>query len=347
MGLGSIHVVSLAEARLAANEAQKQLHHDIDPLKAKKKRKAKSSMPTFKEGAARYIDIHRPTWKNPKHANQWANTLRDYAEPIIGSLGTEEVHRDHVIHILEPIWLEKAETASRVRGRIEKILDWAAVEGYRSGDNPARWRGNLEHSLPSRVATQKVVHHSALPYAEVPAFYKRLSKEDGMAAKALQFLILTAARTSEVRFATPDEFDLNTKVWTVPADRMKAGKEHRVPLTAPAVALVHKCLSEDEYVFSSFESKAMSENAMLALLKRMEVAGITVHGFRSSFRDWAAEQTDFPKEVVEGALAHKLVDKVEAAYLRTDMLKLRRELMTQWSAICVELETPFLEDGIE
>ncbi len=345
MGLGSIHVVSLAEARLAASEARKQLHHEIDPLQAKKTRKAKSIMPTFKEGAARYIDIHRPTWKNPKHGNQWANTLRDYAEPIIGSLGIDEVHRDHIIRILKPIWLEKAETASRVRGRIEKILDWAAVEGYRTGDNPARWKGNLEHSLPKRVATQKVVHHSALPYAQVPAFYKKLSEEDGMAAKALQFLILTAARTSEVRFATEDEFDLKAKVWTLSAGRMKAGKEHRVPLTDPAFTLVEECLSDRPYVFSPFEEKAMSENAMLALLKRMEMKGITVHGFRSSFRDWAADQTNADREVIEGALAHKNPDQVEAAYLRTDYLAKRALLMKQWSDFCVKDKDVVQRDG--
>lgn len=335
MGLGSIHVVSLAEARLAANEAQKQLHHGIDPLQEKKRLKAKSNMPTFKEGADQYIEIHRPTWKSLKHANQWSNTLRDYAHPVIGLLGIDEVQRDHVIRILEPIWLEKAETASRVRGRIEKILDWATVEGYRTGSNPARWRGNLEHSLPSRVATQKVVHHSALPYSGVPAFYKRLLQQDGMAARALRFLILTAARTSEVRFATPDEFDLKSNVWIVPAERMKAGKEHRVPLTDPAASLVHKCASDRAFVFSPFDSKVMSENSMLSLLKRMEVVGVTVHGFRSSFRDWAAEKTDTPREVVEGALAHSNPDQVEAAYLRSDMLEKRTKLMTKWSEFCL------------
>lgn len=336
MGLGSIQVVSLAEARIATNDAQRQLHHGVDPLAEKKKKRAKSFALTFKEGAAKYIETHRPTWKNPKHANQWSNTLRDYAEPIIGALGMDEIEREHIIRILKPIWLTKAETASRVRGRIEKILDWATVEGLRSGDNPAQWRGNLEHSLPSRVATQKVVHHSAMPYTKVPAFYRRLVKEDGVAAVALRFLILTAARTSEVRFATPDEFDLRTKVWVVPAERMKAGKEHRVPLTDPAIDLVKQNLSNSTYVFSPFPAKAMSENAMLALLKRMQISGITVHGFRSSFRDWAAEKTDTSREVIEGALAHSNPDQVEAAYLRTDMLDKRRSLVESWSNYCMK-----------
>lgn len=334
MGLGSIHVVTLAEARIGANDAQRQLHHGVDPLAEKKKQRAKSFALSFKEGAAKYIEIHRPTWKNPKHANQWSNTLRDYAEPVIGTLGMDEIAREHLIRILKPIWLTKAETASRVRGRIEKILDWASVEGLRTGDNPAKWRGNLEHSLPSRVATQKIVHHSAMPYAKVPAFYKRLIKEDGMAALALRFLILTAARTGEVRFATPEEFDLNAKVWTVPAARMKAGKEHRVPLSDPALDLVRQCLSQSEYVFSPFPAKAMSENAMLALLKRMNVSGVTVHGFRSSFRDWAAEKSGSAREVIEGALAHSNPDQVEAAYLRTDLLAKRSLLMNAWSTHC-------------
>lgn len=345
MGLGPIHVVSLAEARLAANDAQRQLHHGIDPLAEKKKKRAKSFALTFKEGAARYIEIHRPTWKNPKHANQWSNTLRDYVEPVIGTLGLDEIEREHIIHILKPIWLTKAETASRVRGRIEKILDWAAVEGLRFGNNPAQWRGNLEHSLPSRVATQKVVHHSALAYARVPEFYKKLSKAEGMAAKALQFLILTAARTSEVRFATADEFDLKAKVWTVPADRMKAGKEHRVPLVEPVAGLVRECVSDKHYVFSPFDSKAMSENAMLALLKRMKMGGITVHGFRSSFRDWAADQTNTDREIIEGALAHKNPDQVEAAYLRTDYLAKRASLMKQWSTYCSNYKGVVQHDG--
>ncbi len=335
MGLGSIQVVSLAEARIAANDAQRQLHHGVDPLAEKKKLQAKSFALTFKEGAAKYIETHRPTWKNPKHANQWSNTLRDYAEPVIGPLGLGEIEREHIIRILKPIWLKKAETASRVRGRIEKILDWAAVEGLRTGDNPAKWRGNLEHSLPSRVATQKVVHHAAMPYAKVPAFYKRLINEDGMAALALRFLILTAARTSEVRFATPEEFDLNSRVWAVPAARMKAGKEHRVPLSGPALELVRQCLSESEYVFSPFAARAMSENAMLALLKRMNVSGVTVHGYRSSFRDWAAEKSESPREVIEGALAHNNPDQVEAAYLRSDLLSKRSALMAAWAEFVI------------
>ncbi len=335
MGLGSINVVSLAEARLAANDAKKQLHHNIDPLTEKQKQNPRSNSPSFKEGAAKYIDIHRPTWKSVKHVNQWTNTMRDYAEPVIGSMSLAVIHRDHIIRILEPIWLEKAETVSRVRGRIEKILDWAAVEGHRSGENPARWRGNLEHSLPSRVATQRVIHHSSLPYVDLPAFYARLIKEEGMAAKALRFLILTAARTSEVRFAIPQEFDFKSKLWIIPADRMKAGKEHRVPLTKPALALAQDNLASSLYVFSPFPTKSMSENAMLALLKRMSMSHITVHGFRSTFRDWAAEKTDSPRNVIEGALAHSNPNQVEAAYLRTDMLVKRQTLMNSWSKFCL------------
>ena len=332
MGLGSVRVVSLAEARLAAAEAQKQLFHGIDPLEAKGQSKTVSEAPRFQEAAKTYITIHTPTWKNAKHASQWTNSLRDYAEPIIGSVTVDRIHRDHILRILEPIWLEKAETATRVRGRIEKILDWAKVEKHRSGENPAQWKGNLEHSLPKRTATVRVKHHEALPWQDLPDFYAKLVKQKGMAAVALRFTILTAARTSEVRFATADEFDLDSSLplWTIQGERMKKERKHLVPLTPPAVDLVATCTSTNSYVFSPFPHKALSENGMLSLLKRMDVTGITVHGFRSTFRDWAAENTSMPKPIIELSLAHVNKDQVEAAYLRTDMLKKRYVLMQNW-----------------
>ena len=332
MGLGSIKTTSLAAARIAAADAKKLLHAKQDPLAHKRTNTASSDIPYFSEASATYIDTHKSAWKNKKHIAQWTNTLRDYANPIIGPVPIDEIDRSHVLDILKPIWLTKPETATRVRGRIERILDWARVEGLREGDNPARFRGNLEYSLPRQEKARRVVHHPALPLKDLPEFFASLVKQDGVAAQALQFTILTAARTNEVRFASYDEFDLKdgASIWTIPAGRMKTGKEHRVPLTPYAVALVNSRPSETPYLFSPYENKPMSENGMLALLKRMQVTDITVHGFRSTFRDWAAEQTDYPREVVETSLAHTNRDHVEAAYLRTDLFEKRRALLELW-----------------
>ncbi len=256
---------------------------------------------------------------------------------MIGKRSVDQIDRSHIIRILEPIWLEKAETATRVRGRIEKILDWAAVEGYRNGTNPAQWKGNLEHSLPKRPVKKRTKHLAALPWSELPDFYTKLCNQDGVAALALRFTILTASRTSEVRFASSDEFDLESSspLWTIPKERMKAGKEHRVPLTDSATSLVQECISINAHIFSPFPDKALSENGMLSVLKRMKVSGITVHGFRSTFRDWAAEATTHQREVIEACLAHSNPDLVEAAYLRSDMLQKRRVLMNEWSRFVV------------
>lgn len=333
MGLGSIRVVGLAEARLSAAEAQRELFHGIDPLEAKRATQSNSRTVTFKDAARTYIEIHTPTWKNAKHATQWTNTLKEYAEPVIGKRSVDQIDRSHIIRILEPIWLEKAETATRVRGRIEKILDWAAAEGYRSGTNPAQWKGNLEHLLPKRQVKKRTKHLAALPWQDLPDFYAKLTNQDGVAALALRFTILTASRTSQVRFATNDEFDLqeSSALWTIPGERMKMNKEHRVPLTKPTIDLVKQCSSSNAYTFSPFSDKALSENGMLSVLKRMKVRGITVHGFRSTFRDWAAENTNHQREVIEACLAHSNPDHVEAAYLRSDMLLKRRALMEEWS----------------
>ncbi len=341
MGLGSIRVVSLAEARLAAAEAQKQLFHGDDPLEARRRTQLVSKAPMFREAAKAFIDIHTPTWKNAKHATQWTNTLKEYAEPVIGKRPVDQIDRSQIIRVLEPIWLEKTETATRVRGRIEKILDWATVEGYRSGPNPAQWKGNLEHSLPKRLAKQRTRHLAALPWQELPEFYERLCSQEGAAALTLRFTILTAARTGEVRFATPDEFNLDVDgpLWTIPKERMKAGKEHRVPLPEPAVLLLKRLDSNNRYSFSPFPEKSLSENAMLALLKRMNVTGITVHGFRSTFRDWAAENTTIQREVIEACLAHTNTNQVEAAYFRSDILEKRRTLMRKWSSFVTAKES--------
>ncbi len=332
IGLGPVPIVSLAEARLAASDAKRHLFEGVDPLEVKRQTTRASAAPTFEEAARTYIEIHTPTWKNNKHATQWTNTLREYAEPIIGNITVDGIERRHVLRVLEPIWTEKAETATRIRGRIEKILDWATVEGHRKGENPARWRGNLEHSLPKRLTKQRTKHLAALPWQDLPDFYQRLKHQEGMAAIALRFTILTVARTGEVRFAAPGEFLLGEKaLWVIPKERMKAGKEHRVPLSPPCVDIVRNAQSCNQHVFSPFPEKAMSENAMLALLKRMKVVGITVHGFRSTFRDWAAENTTTQREVIETCLAHGNSDQVEAAYLRSDVLEKRRKLLQDWS----------------
>jgi integrase len=292
---------------------------------------------TFRQCAEAYIDAHRTSWKNDKHAAQWPATLATYTFPIFGDLPVQSIDVALVTKALEPIWRDKTETASRLRGRIEAVLDWAKARGYRHGDNPARWRGHLDKLLPARAKVQRVEHHAALPYAEIGPFMAQLREQDSMAALSLQFLILTAARTSEVLNATWSEVDLGAAIWTIPVDRMKAPREHRVPLSKPAVALLrelYKHLTGDFIVPSGKPSRPLSNMAMLKLLERMGRADLTVHGFRSTFRDWAAERTNFPREVAEHALAHSLPDKVEAAYLRSDLFDKRRKLMEAWARHC-------------
>jgi integrase len=292
---------------------------------------------TFRQCAEAYIDAHKASWKNEKHAAQWPSTLETYAYPVIGNLSVQSVDVALIRKILDPIWNQKTETASRLRGRIETVLDWATVAGYSKGDNPARWRGHLDKMLPGRAKVQKVQHHAALPYSQVGAFMAALREQDSTAAAALEFAVLTAARTGEVIGATWNEIDLDAGVWTIPAERMKAKKEHRVPLPRPALALLkrlHKARS-GRYVFPGLKSDAaLSNMAMLQVLRRMGRADLTVHGFRSTFRDWAAEQTNFPREVCEQSLAHSLPDKVEAAYRRGDLFEKRCKLMDAWASFC-------------
>ena len=243
MGLGSLKTVTLAEARIAASDAQKLLNANTDPLLHKRTSRNDSGTLDFIQASTLYIETHKAAWKNKKLATQWTNTLRDYANPIIGTVPVNEIDRSHLIDILKPIWLKKPETATRVRGRIERILDWSSAEGLRDGDNPARYRGNLEYSLPRQEKVRRVVHHPALPWQDLPGFFASLTGQEGVAAKALQFTILTATRTSEVRFATQSEFQLDSEIppWSIPADRMKAGRDHRVPLPPFAVNLVSSC----------------------------------------------------------------------------------------------------------
>jgi integrase len=292
---------------------------------------------TFRACAERYIEAHKAGWRNPKHALQWMSTLASYAYPVFGDLPVKAIDVGLVMKAVEPIWATKTETASRLRGRIESVLDWAAARGYRHGDNPARWRGHLDKLLPKRAKMQRVQHHPALAYDEVGAFMDALRSQGGIAARALAFCILTATRTSETLNARWDEIDLAAKLWVIPAGRIKAGKEHRVPLSAPALAILRQLAEtrSGEFVFPGGKGgKPLSNMALLALLKRMERSDLTVHGFRSAFRDWAAERTHYPREVAEMALAHAIGDKVEAAYRQGDLFEKRRRLMEEWARFC-------------
>ncbi|MGH8040594.1 MAG: tyrosine-type recombinase/integrase, partial [Rudaea sp.] len=277
---------------------------------------------------------HKSGWKNEKHAAQWTSTLDTYAYPVIGKLPVAAIDTVLVMKVLEPIWTTKTETATRVRGRMESVLDWATVRGYRDGENPARWKGHLDHLLPKRSKVKKVQHHPALVYAKAPAFLSELRAQEGTAARALEFLILTACRTNEVIGARWNEFDLAEKTWTVPAERMKAGKEHRVPLSAQALKIIKDLRKQvqGEFVFPGLhEGNPLSNMAMLELLKRMERNALTVHGFRSTFRDWVGETTNYPREVAEAALAHTIKDKAEAAYARGDLFAKRRRMFDDWA----------------
>ncbi|KWH01494.1 integrase [Burkholderia territorii] len=342
MGLGPVHTIGLAEARTRALDCRRLLLDGIDPIDTRDAeraahRVAQANDVTFQHCAEKYIDAHRAAWKNAKHADQWANTLNTYAYPVFDSLPVSAIDTALVMKVLEPIWTTKTETASRVRGRIESVLDWAAVHGYRVGENPARLKGHLDKLLPKRSRVQKVKHHPALPYADLAAFMKKLRTEEGIAARALEFLILTATRTNEVIGATWPEFDLDEGVWVIPAERMKMRKEHRVPLSASAASIIkaQKEMRQGDFVFSGARyGKPLSNMAMLQLLERMKRDDITVHGFRSTFRDWAGETTHYPREVCEAALAHGIKDKAEAAYARGDLYVKRAALMEDWAKFC-------------
>jgi len=352
MGLGSAADVSLADARRKADDYRDALRAGIDPIDARKRADAAAALDaakaiSFKDCATAFIASQKDGWRNTKHAAQWTATLEAYAFPVMGKLPVAEIGIEHVLKVLEQgcddlagkptLWKGKTETASRVRGRIEAILDWAKVRKYRTGENPARWRGNLEHSLPKRSKVQKVKHHAALPYGEIGPFVQALRNKEGTAARALEFLILTTARTGEVTGARWREIDMDAALWTVPADRIKGGKLHRVPLSPRALAILRAQGKgeDDAFVFPGGKaSKPLSENAMLALLARMKRDDLTAHGFRSTFRDWAAEQTNYPREAAEMALAHVVSDKVEAAYRRGDLFEKRRRLMEDWGKFC-------------
>lgn len=341
MGLGPLDVVSLADARQKAIDARRLLLADQDPIEAKREARATAKLEaargiTFKTCAENYIGTHAAAWRNEKHRAQWASTLERFAYSAIGSLPVAAIDTNLVLKVLEPIWTKTPETAARLRGRIEAVLDWATAREYRAGENPARWRGHLDKLLPSKRKVRCVRHHPALPYADIPAFMANLRKQTFISARALEFTILTAARTGEIIGALWPEIDVREKVWTIPAERMKARKEHRVPLSDRAIELLEKLPREDgnDHVFiGDRRGRGLSNMAMLEFVKG---AGITVHGFRSTFRDWAAETTAFPNHVVEMALAHVVGDRVEAAYRRGDLFDKRRRLMAAWAAYCAK-----------
>lgn len=343
MGLGAVaRGNALAAARDSAAECRRLLRQGKDPIEERKAHRAAARLEaaktlTFRECAQAYIASHRAGWKNAKHADQWASTLETYAYPKLGDVPVAGVDTGLVMSVLDPIWSAKAETANRLRGRMELILAWATVREYRAGENPARWRGHLDKLLPPRAKVATVAHHPALPHAQIGAFVAAVRAENGTAARALEFAILTATRTSEVTGATIAEFDREAAVWTIPAARMKARKEHRVPLSPRAMEILKAAIGtrKEGYVFpGKQQSRPLSNMAMLALLKRMERQDITVHGFRSTFRDWAGETTAYPREVIEHALAHQLKDKAEAAYARGTLFDKRRRLMDEWATYC-------------
>jgi len=343
MGLGSLTTFSLAEARERALLQRKLLANGDNPLIVKsatslQRTLAESSVLTFDEAADRYINSHRKGWKNAKHADQWRNTLATYVSPVFGKLSCNEITTTLVMRVLEPIWSDKTETATRIRGRIEKVLDWSKTQGYRTGENPAAWNGHLKNLLSAPKKTTKIEHHPALPWSEMGVFMQELRKIPGSAALALQLIILTNSRTTEVISALWSEFDLGQKIWIIPAVRMKSNREHFIPLSAEVLDVLTKAQKESadsKFVFHGRNKfKSLSNMACLQLLKRMGRKDLTVHGFRSSFRDWAGESTSHPREVIEHAMAHQLKDKAEAAYARGTLLERRRLLMEDWAAFC-------------
>lgn len=329
LGLGPYPEVSLAMARDRALQARRMIQEGEDPIAKKRQTKPK----TFKDAALELIESKRPGWKNAKHAAQWTSTLESYVFPSLGRMQVARVDTADVMGVLKPIWTAKPETANRVRQRIEAVLDYASALGIRTGENPARWRGHIDHLLPKPTKVKAIKHHPALAHAEIAGFMEDLSGRTGVAARALAFTILMATRSGETRGATWAEIDLDAKIWTIPAERMKAGKEHRVPLSKEAIACLGPKRDDTALIFESEAKpgKPISDMSMTAVLRRMGRDGITVHGFRSTFRDWAGETTSFPREVIEAALAHGTKNKAEAAYARSDLFEKRRKLMKAWA----------------
>ena len=342
MGLGgySASGMTLARARADALAARTKIKAGVDPIEERRAAKstlraANAKAMNFEQAARAYVAAHEPGWRNAKHAQQWRNTLEQYTFPVIGPLMVRDVETAHVLKVLEPIWRDRTETASRLRGRMEQVLDWATARGHRHGVNPARWRGHLDELLPRPSKVAEVEHHSALPVDAVAGFISALREQQGMGARALEFAILTAARSGEVRGAAWSEIDLAAATWIIGADRMKAGKEHRVPLSEPALQLLAALprIAGSDLVFPAPRGGQLSDMTLSAVLRRMKVPAVP-HGFRSTFRDWASERTNYPRDMAEMALAHTIGDKVEAAYRRGDLFDKRRRMMEDWAAFC-------------
>ncbi|MGJ4905490.1 tyrosine-type recombinase/integrase [Bradyrhizobium sp. HKCCYLS2058] len=342
MGLGPFHTVSLAEAREKAEVCRAMRLKGLDPLEERhREQQAKvieaAEAITFEKCAESYIAAHKDGWKNGKHAELWTTTLEAYVYSTFKDKPVAAIDGDLVLRVLQPIWKEKTETASRIRGRIERILDWAKAMKYRTGDNPARWRGHLDHLLPKRSRVRAIVHHAALPIDETPDFIQILRQEETVVARAFEFCILNATRTNETMGMRWSEYDEKAQLWTVPAARMKASRDHRIPLAKRAQLILAEMqeIRTSDFVFpGGKQERPLSSMAFLMLLRRLKRDDITAHGFRSTFRDWAAERTDFPNEVVEMALAHTISNKVEAAYRRGDLFDKRRQLAEAWAAFC-------------
>ncbi len=355
MGLGPTHTVSLAEARQKALDARKLLIDGINPLAAKKQNQIAAAltdakMMSFDQCAEAYILAHKAAWKNAKHSDQWTNTLNTYASPVFGHLPVAEIDTGLVVKCLAPIWESKTETASRVRGRIESVLGWATTSGYRTGENPARWKGHLQNLLATISKASRTKNHPSLPWQCIGPFMSALRARDGVSARAVEFAILTAGRSGEVRGARWAEFDMAGKLWTIPAGRMKAKREHQVPLSVAALALLESIPKDSDVVFAGTKGQPLSDMSLTSVIRRMNGdakpvwvdangEGITVHGFRSSFRMWAAETTNYPREVAEHALAHQLPDAVERAYQRGSQFAKRTALMAEWATYCATVQT--------
>lgn len=351
-GLGSYPEITLAAARRIASAKREQARSGIDPIEVEHQARREAAREaahavSFRECAEAYLAANEGQWRNDKHRKQWRATLLTYAYPIFGDVSVSQIDTALVTRALDPIWTTKAETARRVRGRIETVLDWATVRGHREGPNPARWRGHLDKAMPKVSKASRVKHHAALPFADMPTFMTTLRRATGSSALALEFTILTAARTSEVLGARWSEIDLARRVWTVPAARMKTAREHRVPLSSAAIAVldVLRPITDDvrsdvyhgeRHIFVGGKREgALSNMALLMTLRRMRRSDLTAHGFRSTFRDWTSEKTNFPGEVAEAALSHAISDRVEAAYRRGDLFEKRRHLMAAWGAYCL------------
>jgi integrase len=340
MGLGSFPDVSLSIAREKARAARSDTTMGIDPVAHRKEARSarqalKATQKTFADCAKAYIEAHSDSWRNAKHRAQWPSTFETYVYPTMGTVLVGEVTQAHVMAVLLPIWKTKTQTATRLRGRIEQVLAWATAAGFRQGENCARWTGLLDQLLPAPGKVAKVQHHRALPIDDMPAFIKALRQHEGLSPKTLEFVVLTAARSGEVRGATWAEIDMEAKVWTIPSERMKAGKEHRVPLSTQAIKLLEAMprIEGTDLVFPAPRGGQLSDMTLTALTRRMKLDAVP-HGFRSTFRDWVFERTDYPRDLAEAALAHALESKVEAAYRRGDALERRRAMMQAWANYC-------------